>query len=56
MSFSHSDDRILPFYEALGVQVGAVLTDKAVSSVASPTNGFVERMNRTLLELRASSS
>lgn len=68
-------DRVLPFYEALGVSVGAVLTDNgrefcgrpethsyelllAVEDiehrntrVRSPrTNGFVERMNRTLLD------
>lgn len=68
-------DRVLPFYEALGVQVGAVLTDNGRefcgraethayelllalediehrrTKVRSPrTNGFVERMNRTLLD------
>jgi transposase InsO family protein len=68
-------DRVLPFYEALGVPVGAVLTDNGrefcgrpekhpyelllalediehrTTKVRSPrTNGFVERMNRTLLE------
>ena len=67
--------RVLPFYEALGVPVGAVLTDNgreycgkqeshpyklllSVEAIAhrntkvrTPrTNGFVERMNRTLLE------
>jgi len=67
--------RIPPFYEELGVKVGAILTDNgrefcgveykhpyelllAVeeiehrnTKVRSPrTNGFVERMNRTLLE------
>lgn len=68
-------DRVLPFYEALGVPVGAILTDNGrefcgrpekhpyelllalediehrTTKVRSPrTNGFVERMNRTLLE------
>jgi transposase InsO family protein len=68
-------DRVLPFYEALGVPVGAVLTDNGrefcgkpeshpyelltaiegiehrTTKVRSPrTNGFVERMNRTLLD------
>jgi len=68
-------DRVLPFYAALGVQVGAVLTDNGrefcgrpethpyelllameeiehrTTRVRSPrTNGFVERMNRTLLD------
>lgn len=68
-------DRVLPFYEALGVEVGAVLTDNGrefcgipekhpyelllamegiehrTTKVRSPrTNGFVERMNRTLLD------
>ena len=68
-------DRVLPFYEALGVPVGAVLTDNGrefcgkpdshpyelllavegiehrTTQVRSPrTNGFVERMNRTLLD------
>jgi transposase InsO family protein len=68
-------DRVLPFYEALGVEVGAVLTDNGrefcgkseshpyelllalediehrTTRVRSPrTNGFVERMNRTLLD------
>jgi hypothetical protein len=68
-------DRVLPFYENLGVTVGAVLTDNGrefcgkpeshpyelllavegikhrTTKVRSPrTNGFVERMNRTLLD------
>lgn len=68
-------DRVLPFYETLGVPVGAVLTDNGrefcgklethpyelllsmegiehrTTKVRSPrTNGFVERMNRTLLD------
>ena len=68
-------DRVLPFYEALGVEVGSVLTDNGrefcgkpdshpyelllglegiehrTTKVRSPqTNGFVERMNRTLLD------
>ena len=68
-------DRVLPFYEQLGVEVEAILTDNgrefcgkpeshpyelllALDSIAhrttkvrSPrTNGFVERMNRTLLD------
>jgi transposase InsO family protein len=68
-------DRVLPFYEALGVSVGAVLTDNGreycgrpdqhpyelllalegidhrTTQVRSPrTNGFVERLNRTLLD------
>jgi len=68
-------DRVLPFYEELGVQVGAILTDNGrefcgrvdshpyelllaldgiehrTTRVRSPrTNGFVERMNRTLLD------
>ena len=68
-------DRVLPFYEALGVTVGAVLTDNGrefcgrpeahpfelllameeiehrTTRIRSPrTNGFVERMNRTLLD------
>jgi transposase InsO family protein len=68
-------DRVLPFYEALGVKVQAVLTDNGrefcgradnhpyelflqledvehrTTRVRSPrTNGFVERMNRTLLD------
>jgi transposase InsO family protein len=68
-------DRVLPFYEALGVQVEAVLTDNGrefsgkpdshpyelllalegidhrTTRIRSPqTNGFVERMNRTLLD------
>lgn len=68
-------DRVLPFYEALGVEVGAVLTDNGrefcgrpdahpyelllameaiehrTTRIRSPrTNGFVERMNRTLLD------
>jgi len=68
-------DRVLPFYEALGVAVKAVLTDNGrefcgrpeqhpyelllalheiehrTTKVRSPrTNGFVERMNRTLLD------
>lgn len=68
-------DRVLPLYEALGVPVGAVLTDNGrefcgkpeshpyelllalegidhrTTKIASPrTNGFVERMNRTLLD------
>lgn len=68
-------ERVLPFYDALGIQVGAVLTDNGrefcgrsethpyelllamesidhrTTRVRSPrTNGFVERMNRTLLD------
>ncbi len=68
-------DRVLPFYDALGVLVGAILTDNGrefcgrpdqhpyelllamqeiehrTTKVRSPrTNGFVERMNRTLLD------
>lgn len=68
-------DRVLPFYEVLGVPVGAVLTDNGrefcgradqhpyelllaleeiehrTTKIRSPrTNGFVERMNRTLLD------
>jgi len=68
-------DRVLPFYERLGLTVGAVLTDNGrefcgkreshpyelllamegiehrTTRVRSPrTNGFVERMNRTLLD------
>ena len=68
-------DRVLPFYEALGVEVGAVLTDNGREYCGRPdshpyelllamdgiehrntrirsprTNGFVERMNRTLLD------
>ena len=68
-------DRVLPFYEALGVTVKSVLTDNGReycgrpeqhpyellltlhdiehrrTKVRSPrTNGFVERMNRTLLD------
>jgi transposase InsO family protein len=68
-------DRVLPFYEALGVTVGAILTDNGrefcgikekhpyellvamegiehrTTKIRSPrTNGFVERMNRTLLD------
>jgi len=68
-------DRVLPFYEALGVSVSAILTDNGrefcgrpeqhpyelllalegiehrTTKVRSPrTNGFVERMNRTLLD------
>ena len=68
-------ERVLPFYEALGVSVGAVLTDNGrefcgtggshpyqlllalegiehrTTRVRTPrTNGFVERMNRTLLD------
>lgn len=68
-------DRVLPFYEALGVTVGAVLTDNGreycgtphghpyqlllamediehrTTKIRSPrTNGFVRRMNRTLLD------
>jgi transposase InsO family protein len=67
--------RVLPFYEALGVKIGAILTDNGrefcglpdrhpyelllamediehrTTRVRSPrTNGFVERMNRTLLD------
>lgn len=68
-------DRVLPFYEALGVPVQAILTDNGrefcgkpeghpfelllamegiehrTTKIATPrTNGFVERMNRTLLD------
>lgn len=68
-------DRVLPFYDALGVDVQAILTDNGrefcgkpeghayqlflalegvehrTTKVRSPqTNGFVERMNRTLLD------
>jgi transposase InsO family protein len=68
-------DRVLPFYAALGIEVGAILTDNGrefcgrpdahpyelllameglehrTTRVRSPrTNGFVERMNRTLLD------
>jgi transposase InsO family protein len=68
-------DRVLPFYEALGVALGAILTDNGreycgrrdqhpfelllamdgiehrTTQIRSPrTNGFVERMNRTLLD------
>ncbi len=68
-------ERVLPFYEAIGVPVGAVLTDNGrefcgvkqqhpyelllamediehrTTKIATPrTNGFVERMNRTLLD------
>ena len=68
-------NRVLPFDEALGVPVGAILTDnrrefcgrpdkhpqellpaledveQRRTQVRSPrTNGFVERMNRTLLD------
>jgi transposase InsO family protein len=68
-------DRVLPFYEELGVPVGAILTDNGrefcgipekhpfelltamegiehrKTKIRSPrTNGFVERMNRTLLD------
>jgi transposase InsO family protein len=68
-------DRVLPFYDALGVAIQAILTDNGrefcgrpeghpyelllalhdiehrTTKVRSPrTNGFVERMNRTLLD------
>ena len=68
-------ERVMPFYEALGVSIGAVLTDNGrefcgrsethpyelllamegidhrTTRVRTPrTNGFVERMNRTLLD------
>ena len=68
-------DRVLPFYEALGVKVEAILSDNGrefcgvpekhpyelllameeiehrTTKVRTPrTNGFVERMNRTLLD------
>jgi transposase InsO family protein len=68
-------DRVLPFYEALGLAIGAILTDNGreycgrpdqhpfelllamdgiqhrTTQIRSPrTNGFVERMNRTLLD------
>ena len=68
-------ERVLPFYDALGVPVKAILTDNGrefcgrpeshpyelllamedvehrTTKVRSPrTNGFVERMNRTLLD------
>lgn len=68
-------ERVLPFYEALGIPVQAVLTDNGrefcgkpeqhpyelmlamegiehrTTKIATPrTNGFVERMNRTLLD------
>ena len=68
-------DRVLPFYEALGISISAVLTDNGreycgkteshpyelllamdgidhrTTRVRMPrTNGFVERMNRTLLD------
>jgi transposase InsO family protein len=68
-------DRVLPFYGALGVTVGAVLTDNGREFCGIPekhpyelllsmeeiehrrtkirtprTNGFVERMNRTMLD------
>src|SRR5262249_55553401 len=68
-------DRVMPFYEALGVPIGAILTDNGrefcgtaethpcelllamegiehrTTRIRSPrTNGFVERMNRTLLD------
>jgi transposase InsO family protein len=67
--------RVLPFYERLGITVGAVLTDNGREFCGKPeqhpyelllavegiqhrttkvrcprTNGFVERMNRTLLD------
>lgn len=68
-------DRVLPFYEALGIQVKAVLTDngrefcgirqqhpyelllamegiehRTTKIATARTNGFVERINRTLLD------
>lgn len=68
-------DRVLPFYEALGITIAALLTDNGrefcgradqhpfelllamegiehrTTRVRTPrTNGFVERMNRTLLD------
>src|SRR5438067_6316069 len=68
-------DRVLPFYETLGVPISAVLTDNGREFCGRPeshpyelllgmegiehrttrvhtprTNGFVERMNRTLLD------
>lgn len=56
-------DRVLPFYEALGVKVGAMLTDNGrefcgiherhpyeLLLAMEDTKGFVERMNRTLLD------
>lgn len=68
-------ERVMPFYEALGVEIGAVLTDNGREYCGKPdshhyelllsmhgidhrttkirnprTNGFVERMNRTLLD------
>ncbi|WP_024869322.1 IS481 family transposase [Pseudoxanthomonas suwonensis] len=68
-------DRVLPFYEAIGVPMQAMLTDNGrefcgkpdshpyelllameniehrTTKIATPrTNGFVERMNRTLLD------
>jgi hypothetical protein len=58
-------DRVLPFYEHLGITFGAVPTDNGrefcgkpvegikhrTTKVRSPrTNRFVERMNRTLLD------
>lgn len=68
-------DRVWPFYEALAIEVGAVLTDNGREFCGKPeshpyelvlamqgvehrttkvatlrTNGFVERMNRTLLD------
>ena len=68
-------DRVLPFYDALGVTIGAILTDNGREFCGRPeahpyelllgmegidhrttrvhtprTNGFVQRMNRTLLD------
>jgi Integrase core domain. len=68
-------DRVLPFYETLGISLGAILTDNGREFCGKPeshpyelllsmegiehrnirvrsprTNGFVERMNRTLLD------
>lgn len=68
-------DRVLPFYEALGVKIRAIITDNGreycgiherhpyelllamediehrTTKIRSPrTNGFVGRMNRTLLD------
>ena len=32
-------DRVLPFYEAMGVKIGAILTDNVLSAQSSPMRG-----------------
>jgi hypothetical protein len=43
-------ERVLPFYEALGVEVGAILTDNVLTSLSRLTTSNTSLARRSRLE------